>query len=56
MAQQVTTFVELPPLDEEGQLQLIPKTIMAMRENELRGRVTPEYLIKWKNLPEEDAT
>ena len=30
--------------------------IIITREIRLRTRVIKEYLIKWKNLPEEDAT
>ena len=45
-------MVELPPLDEEGQLELVPETIMVVREKELGGSVIPKYLIKWKNLVE----
>jgi len=56
VGQQVTTSIELLPLDEEGQLELILETIMAVREKKLRGRVIPEYLIRWKNLLKEDVT
>lgn len=56
LGQHVTTFIELPPLDEEGKLELIMDTIMIMQENNLRGRLIIEYLIRWKNLPEEDTT
>lgn len=56
VGQQVTTSIALPPLDEEGQLELVPETIMAVWEKKLWERVIPEYLIKWKNLLEEDAT
>jgi len=56
ICKQVTTFVALLPLNEEGQLELIQETIMVVRKKKLRGRVIPEYLIRWKNLPEEDTT
>lgn len=45
---------DLPPLDEEGQLVLIPKAIIDSGERLLRTLKEP--LIKWKNLPIEDAT
>jgi hypothetical protein len=45
----------LPMLDEEGRIILEPEAIIATREKKLRSRVIKEYLIKWKNLPEEDA-
>jgi predicted Holliday junction resolvase-like endonuclease len=47
---------ELPPLDEEGQLILIPEEILEAQEKKLRKRSIKEYLVKWKNLPIEDAT
>jgi hypothetical protein len=47
---------ELPPLDEEGQLILIPEEILEVREKRLRKRSIKEYLVKWENLPIEDAT
>ena len=43
-------------LDEEGRIILEPEAIIASREKKLRSRIIKEYLIKWKNLPEEDAT
>jgi hypothetical protein len=45
----------LPMLDYEGKIILEPEAIIATREKRLRSRVIKEYLIKWKNLPEEDA-
>jgi hypothetical protein len=47
---------ELPPLDEEGQLILVPEEILEVWEKRLRKRSIKEYLVKWKNLPIEDAT
>jgi hypothetical protein len=47
---------ELPPLDEEGKLVLVPEEILEVREKRLRKRSIKEYLVKWKNLPIEDAT
>ena len=52
----VAPAVVLPPLDDEGKLILIPEAILDFREKKLRSRVIREYLIKWKNLPIEDAT
>ena len=42
-------------LDEEGIIILDPEAIIATREKRLCSRVIKEYLIKWKNLPEEDV-
>jgi hypothetical protein len=47
---------ELPPLDEEGQLILILEDVLEVVEKRLRNRSIKEYLIKWKNLPIEDAS
>lgn len=52
----IALSTELPPLDEEGKLILIPEAIIDSREHTLRKRVIREYLIKWRNLSIEDAT
>ena len=46
----------LPMLDDEERIIFEPKYIITTRERRLRTRVIKEYLIKWKNLSEEDAT
>ena len=46
----------LPMLDDEGRMIFEPEYIITTIEIRLRTRVIKEYLIKWKNLPEEDAT
>ena len=56
IGQRVVPSTELPPLDEEGKLILIPKAILDTRERTLRNKLIKEYLVKWRNLPEEDAT
>ena len=52
----VMTSSELPPLDEEGQLVLVPEEILQERERKLQSRVIREFLVKWKDLPIKDAT
>ena len=47
---------ELPPLDDEGKLVLIPEEILDTREKKLRNRSIIEHLVKWKGLTLEDAT
>ena len=47
---------KLPPLDEEGKLELITKATLGTRERTLLNRVIKEYLVKWRHLPEEYAT
>jgi hypothetical protein len=42
-------------LDKEGRIILEPKAIIATKEKKLCSRVIKEYLIKWKNLLEEDT-
>ena len=39
----------LPPLDDEGQLILIPEGIVKTRERKLRIRTIKEYLVQWKD-------
>eukprot|EP00253_Pinus_taeda_P033449 PITA_33449 len=55
LGQQVTVTDELPPMDDEGHLVLQPKAIIDTRERQLRSRMVWE-LVRWNNLPDEDAT
>ena len=43
-------------MDEEGQLILILEVVLEVREKKLRNWSIKEYLIRWKDLPIEDAT
>jgi hypothetical protein len=56
IGQHITPIEVLPPMDEEGHLVLIPKKIIEVWEKRLKKRRIKEYLIKWKDLPIEDAT
>jgi hypothetical protein len=56
VGQQINTSEELPPLDEEGQLELVPEEVLEQRERRLRNRVIRECLVRWRGLPVEDAT
>ena len=56
LGQQVTAMEELPPTDDEGHLVLQPEAIIDTRERQLRSRTVREYLVRWRNLPDEDAT
>jgi hypothetical protein len=56
IGQHISPIEILPPMDEEGQLVLIPEEILEVREKKLRKRSIKEYLIRWKDLPIEDAT
>ena len=58
LGQQVTTTEELPPTDDEGHLVLSLEAIIDTRERQLRrrSRTVREYLVRWRNLPDEDAT
>ncbi|XP_059068475.1 uncharacterized protein LOC131858987 [Cryptomeria japonica] len=56
IGQGVVPSADLPPLDEEGRLVLIPTTILDVRERTLRNRMVKEYLVKWRDLPNEDST
>ena len=55
IGQHITPLEVLPPLDEERQLILILEEILEVREKNLRRSIN-EYLVKWKDLPIEDAT
>jgi len=45
----------LPILDDEGRIILEREVIIATREKILCSRIIKEYLIKWKNILEEDV-
>ena len=47
---------ELPPTDDEGHLVLQPEGIIDTRERQLWSRTVREFLVRWKNLPDEYAT
>ena len=49
-------FERCPPLDDEGQLILIPERILEVRERKLRNKIIRGYLVQWKDLPIEEAT
>ena len=53
---QVKVSKELPPLDDEANLVLVPKKILEVQEKKLRSIVIKEYLVQWEGLPSEDAT
>jgi hypothetical protein len=55
LGQHQSTQTELPILDDEGRIILEPEGILTTREKKLHSRTIKEYLIKWKNLPEEDS-
>eukprot|EP00253_Pinus_taeda_P025818 PITA_25818 len=56
LGQQVTVMDELPPMDDEGNLVLQPEAIIDTKEAWLRSRTVQEFLVRWNNLPDEDAT
>ena len=56
LGQRVTLTTEIPHTNDEGHLVLQPEAILDTREKHLRSRVVKEYLIRWRNLPDEDAT
>jgi hypothetical protein len=56
VGQLIITSKELPPLDEEGQLELVPKDFFEFWERKQRSRVIRECLIRWRGIPVEDAT
>jgi hypothetical protein len=56
VGQQINTSKELPPLDEEGQLELVLEEVLEQRERRLRNRVINECLIRWRGLLVENTT
>ena len=52
----MTATEELPPTDDEGRLVLQPQAILDTQERQLWSRAVKEYLVRWRNLPDEDAT
>jgi hypothetical protein len=56
VGQFIITSEELPPLDEEGQLELVLEEVLEFREWKLRSRVIRECLIRRRGIPVEDAT
>ena len=56
VGQFISTSEELPPLDEEGQLELVLEEVLEFRERKLRSGVIKECLIRWRGILVEDAT
>jgi len=56
LGQHVVANEDLPLVDEEVHLILIPEEVLEVRVKQLRNMDIKEYLVKWKNLPIEDAT
>jgi hypothetical protein len=56
VGQQSSISEELPPLDEDGQLELVSEEVLEQRECRLRSRVIRECLVRWRGLRVEDAT
>ena len=48
--------IELPMLDDEGKLVLEPECILEIKTRTLRSRLVNEYLIKRRNLPDDEDT
>jgi hypothetical protein len=55
VGQFINTSEELPPLDEEGQLELVPEEVLEFQERKLRRRVIRDCLIRWRRLLVEDT-
>ena len=56
IGQHVVSTMELPPIDDEGHLVLQLEAILDTQERSLRNREIREYQVRWRNLPDEDAT
>ena len=42
-------------LDDEGKMVLQPKCVLEIKTTTLRSRSVKEYLMKWANLPNDEA-
>ncbi|RVW67435.1 Retrovirus-related Pol polyprotein from transposon 17.6 [Vitis vinifera] len=49
-------LVDLPPISNEGQLQVTPEKVVNTRWIKRGTKFIEESLVQWKNLPIEDAT
>ena len=47
---------ELHVLDDEGKLVLEPECILEVKTRTLCSKSFNEYLVKWKNLPDDEST
>eukprot|EP00253_Pinus_taeda_P030108 PITA_30108 len=56
LGQQVIVTDELPPMDDKWHLVLQSKAIIDTRERQLQSRMVQEFLVRWKNLLDENAT
>ena len=56
LGKKIEPCAKLPPLNDEGHLVLNPEVILDTQQKKLRNKTIIEYLIKWRNLPSEDAT
>ena len=56
LGQHVVPSTILSPLDHEGKLVLVLEYIIGYRERQLCRRTIRAYLVKWRDLLEEDAT
>jgi hypothetical protein len=56
VGQFISTSEDLPSLDEEEQLELVPEEVLEFQEQKLRSKVIRECFIRWRGLPVEDAT
>jgi hypothetical protein len=56
LGKKVRILEEFPPLDEDGQLELVLEEVIEWRECIFRSRVIKECLVRWRGLPVEDAT
>ncbi|RVW13399.1 Transposon Tf2-8 polyprotein [Vitis vinifera] len=49
-------LVDLPPISDDGQLQVTPEKVVNRRWIKRGTKFIEESLVQWKNLPVEDAT
>ena len=55
IGQKISVSDTLPPFHDERQLVLIPNKILRTRERRIQNRTLKEYLVQWKDFPNEEA-
>jgi hypothetical protein len=50
------TRIDFPPVSDDGEIILEPKTLIDHRWVKQGGKFLAKSLVKWKHLPSEEAT
>ena len=55
LGQHIHPLPTLPPVDEEGQVQIEPTAVLQTKTKALRSQVITEVLVQWFGYPSKDA-